>query len=374
MEEKFVGLLNVEAMIGIPGAFDIGVPVEVPNGEPFSLPLSGTPITSDAARPRSVDLVLSFDTTAEPSRPSSVRPRHTSQADNIPERPQGDADVHGASGGGLEESEVLPCTSGSRRSNHKRSRDAPSHEIIQTQEAIVERLDRIVVLQEQMVALKAYKLNVRFENGKIVPSNRSLVVFGVACLAVSRRSLRSFLAERRPKTYRRALYVPLSGGGCKRGLHRYCHHHSLKQGSAWLCVPLSTGGRKRGLHRNCHHHSLKTYSRALPRSASLCPVVVASEACTVIAITIVGRPTAGLCLALRPSVQWWFSARKAQDGAWTSFFCFFNRPRHGVLLKVSSDESVDWGPNKVSSEENIRRRDVLAFPYGPDQLFSSREH
>ncbi|KAM7281911.1 hypothetical protein ISCGN_002070 [Ixodes scapularis] len=182
---------------------------------------------------------------------------------------------------------------------------------------------------------------------KLVTSNRSLVVFGVACLAVSRRSLRSFLAERRPKTYRRALYVPLSGGGCKRGLHRYCHHHSLKQGSAWLCVPLSTGGRKRGLHRNCHHHSLKvdlqqgsawlcvplssggrkrglhrnchhhslkTYSRALPGSASLCPVVVASEACTVIAITI------------------------------------------------------------VSSEENIRRRDVLAFPYGPDQLFSSREH
>ncbi|XP_040063707.1 uncharacterized protein LOC115314560, partial [Ixodes scapularis] len=97
MEERVVGLLNVEAMIGIPGAFDIGVPVEVPNGEPFSLPLSGTPITSDAARPRSVDLVLSFDTTAEPSRPSSVRPRHTSQADNIPERPQGDADVHGAS-------------------------------------------------------------------------------------------------------------------------------------------------------------------------------------------------------------------------------------------------------------------------------------
>ncbi|KAM7306210.1 hypothetical protein ISCGN_009947 [Ixodes scapularis] len=117
--------------------------------------------------------------------------------------------------------------------------------------------------------------------------NRSLVVFGVACSAVSRRSLRSFLAERRPKTYRRALYVPLSGGGCKRGLHRYCHHHSLKQGSAWLCVPLSTGGRNRGLHRNCHHHSLKTYSRALPGSASLCPVVVASEASTVIAITIV---------------------------------------------------------------------------------------
>ncbi|XP_040069912.1 uncharacterized protein LOC115321017 [Ixodes scapularis] len=149
MEERVVGLLNVEAMIGIPGAFDIGVPVEVPNGEPFSLPLS--------------------DTTAEPSRPSSVRPRHTSQADNIPERPQGDADVHGASGGGLQESEALPYTSGSRRSNHKRSRDAPSHEIIETQEAIVERLDRIVVLQEQMVALKAYKLNVRFENGKIVP-------------------------------------------------------------------------------------------------------------------------------------------------------------------------------------------------------------
>ncbi|KAM7308056.1 uncharacterized protein ISCGN_011691 [Ixodes scapularis] len=133
----------------------------------FSFP--GTPPTSEAARPRSVDLVLSFDTTTEPSRPSSVRPRHTSQADNILERPHGDADVHGASGGVLQESEALPCTSGSRRSNHKRSKDAPSHEIIQTQEAIVQRLDRIVGLQEQMVALKAYKLNVRFENGKIVP-------------------------------------------------------------------------------------------------------------------------------------------------------------------------------------------------------------
>ncbi|KAM7312776.1 hypothetical protein ISCGN_009680 [Ixodes scapularis] len=97
-----------------------------------------------------------------------------------------------------------------------------------------------------------------FLAGSDVQSNRSLVVFGVACLAVSRRSLRSFLAERRPKTYRRALYVPLSGGGRKRGLHRYCHHHSLK-----------------------------TYSRALPGSASLCPVVVASEACNGIAITIV---------------------------------------------------------------------------------------
>ncbi|KAM7287705.1 uncharacterized protein ISCGN_031396 [Ixodes scapularis] len=61
----------------------------------------------------------------------------------------------------------------------------------------------------------------------------------------------------------------------------------LQQGSAWLCVPLSSGGRKRGLHRNCHHHSLKTYSRALPGSASLCPVVVGSETCSVIAITIV---------------------------------------------------------------------------------------
>ncbi|KAM7282074.1 TAF5-like RNA polymerase II p300/CBP-associated factor-associated factor 65 kDa subunit 5L [Ixodes scapularis] len=35
--------------------------------------------------------------------------------------------------------------------------------------------------------------------------------------------------------------------------------------------------------------------------------------------------------------------------------------RHIVLLKVSS-------------EEKTRRRDVLAFLYGPDQLFSSREH
>lgn len=45
----------------------------------------------------------------------------------------------------------------------------PSNEIIQTQEAIVERLDRIMGLQEQMVALKAYKLNVRLEKGKTVP-------------------------------------------------------------------------------------------------------------------------------------------------------------------------------------------------------------
>ncbi|KAM7287218.1 uncharacterized protein ISCGN_030910 [Ixodes scapularis] len=71
------------------------------------------------------------------------------------------------------------------------------------------------------------------------------------------------------------------------GVECFLFYPDLQQGSAWLCVPLSTGGRKRGLRRNCHHHSLKTYSRALPGSASLCPVVVASEACTVIAITIV---------------------------------------------------------------------------------------
>lgn len=43
MEERIVGLLNVESVEGIPGAFDIGVaPIhEVVVGVPFSLPLSG---------------------------------------------------------------------------------------------------------------------------------------------------------------------------------------------------------------------------------------------------------------------------------------------------------------------------------------------
>lgn len=41
VEERMVGLLSVEAMAGIPGAFDIGVAVEVPMDEPFSLPFLG---------------------------------------------------------------------------------------------------------------------------------------------------------------------------------------------------------------------------------------------------------------------------------------------------------------------------------------------
>ncbi|EEC10599.1 hypothetical protein IscW_ISCW007366 [Ixodes scapularis] len=49
MEERVVGLLNVAAMIRIPGAFEIGVAVEVLNGEPFSLPVFGR-FTEGSAR------------------------------------------------------------------------------------------------------------------------------------------------------------------------------------------------------------------------------------------------------------------------------------------------------------------------------------
>lgn len=45
----------------------------------------------------------------------------------------------------------------------------PSHKIIESQQAIVERLDQIIELQKQRVALEAYKLNVQFVDGKIVP-------------------------------------------------------------------------------------------------------------------------------------------------------------------------------------------------------------
>ncbi|XP_040064118.2 nuclear apoptosis-inducing factor 1-like [Ixodes scapularis] len=68
MEERIVGLLNMESVEGIPGAFNIGVaPIqEVFVGVPFSLPLSGTP-----ARPSSAKPVPSVGT---PARPSSARP------------------------------------------------------------------------------------------------------------------------------------------------------------------------------------------------------------------------------------------------------------------------------------------------------------
>ncbi|KAM7282768.1 uncharacterized protein ISCGN_011455 [Ixodes scapularis] len=57
------------------------------------------------------------------------------------------------------------------KSIHKKRGDMedPSHKIIESQQAIVDRLDQIIELQKQRVALEAYKLNVQFVDGKIVP-------------------------------------------------------------------------------------------------------------------------------------------------------------------------------------------------------------
>ncbi|KAM7303387.1 uncharacterized protein ISCGN_013348 [Ixodes scapularis] len=153
--------------------------------------------------------------------------------------------------------------------------------------------------------------------GRKRESNRSLVVFGVACLAVSRRSLRSFLAERRPKTYRRALYVPLSGGGCKRGLHRYCHHHSLK-----------------------------TYSRALPGSASLCPVVVASE-------------RDGLSGIQRPGSDWKLGRNGLKNYRWCSPMMTIRTLRDDAPADTDRLRASSGDPEDVASQA---RGPVFAVP------------
>ncbi|XP_040061921.1 uncharacterized protein LOC120836893 [Ixodes scapularis] len=170
VEERMVGLLSVEAMAGIPGAFDIGVAVEVPMDEPFSLPFLGTPATSQAARPGSVELVPSIDTTPGPCRPASSRPPRASLFGVQRVHPQEDAENHDASGCLLQDDGGASLrTSRSHKPNQRRDMEDPSHKIIESQQAIVERLDQIIELQKQRVALEAYKLNVQFVDGKIVP-------------------------------------------------------------------------------------------------------------------------------------------------------------------------------------------------------------
>ncbi|KAM7302498.1 nuclear apoptosis-inducing factor 1-like [Ixodes scapularis] len=151
MEERIVGLLNVESVEGIPGAFDIGVaPIqEVFVGVPFSLPLSGTPARPSSARP--------VPSAGTPARPSSARP--------VPSLDSQEASTSGQP----EVDDMLAHSSGNPKSRQERIKEDPTQKIIEGQQAITARLDRLVELHEQMVALKAYKLNVCFQNGKIVP-------------------------------------------------------------------------------------------------------------------------------------------------------------------------------------------------------------
>ncbi|XP_040074068.1 uncharacterized protein LOC120846398 [Ixodes scapularis] len=167
MEESIVGLLNVESVEGIPGSFDIGVaPIqEVFVGVPFSLPLSGTSVRPSSAKP--------VPSVGAPARPSSARP--------VPSLDSQEASTSGQP----EVGDMLAHSLGNPKSRQEKGdkgqtqisnssyviwiKEDPTQKIIEGQQAITARFYRLVELHEQMHALKAYKLNVFFQNGEIVP-------------------------------------------------------------------------------------------------------------------------------------------------------------------------------------------------------------